>query len=294
MDKTHFTYRVKNDKQPLVSIIIPCHNTAAYIRETLESVYSQTYQNFEILAIDDGSSDNTLEILYEYAANEPRLKVIAQENTYVVKARMNAIQHAKGKYLVCLDSDDKLDKTYLEKTVNIAENTSDIAVVYSNIYLFGKKNKVGQLKQITTEQLLLNHGMYVSALIKKSAFDAVGEFDISLNHYEDWELFISIIKNGGKIQFIDEPLFYYRQREDESSVCDTASETKQSDNFMKIYNKHYEFYKLNGIYAHRMIEALDKHKAKKIKYYNQPLRKWFYQTFKNKRWEKICQEYGIK
>ncbi|MRN38367.1 glycosyltransferase family 2 protein [Neisseria sp. N95_16] len=280
--------------QPLVSIIIPCYNTAAYVRETLESVYNQTYQNFEIIAIDDGSTDNTLEILHECAVTEPRLKVMSQENTYVVKARMNAIQQATGNYLVCLDSDDKLDETYLEKTINIAEKSPDIAVVYSNLYLFGKKNKIGQLKQITTEQLLLNHGMYISALIKKSAFDAVNGFDISLTHYEDWELFISIAKSGGEIKFIDEPLFYYRQREDESSICNTASEAKQSENFIKIYTKHHDFYQQNGIYAHRMIEALDKYKIQKIKYYNQPIRKWFYQVFKHSRWKKICQQYGIK
>lgn len=280
--------------QPLVSIIIPCYNTAAYVRETLESVYNQTYQNFEIIAIDDGSTDNTLKILHECAIAEPRLKVIAQDNSYVVKARMNAIQYATGKYLVCLDSDDKLDKTYLAKTINIAEESSDIAVVYSNLYLFGKKNKIGQLKQITTEQLLLNHGMYVSALIKKSAFDAVNGFDVSLTHYEDWELFISIAKNGGKIKFINEPLFYYRQREDGSSACNTATEAKQSENFIKIYTKHYDFYQQNGIYAHRMIEALDKYKTQKIKYYSQPIRKWFYQIFKHRHWKKICQQYGIK
>lgn len=279
---------------PLVSIIIPCYNTAAYIHETLESVANQTYQHYEIIAIDDGSSDNTLSILREYAKSEPRLTVIAQNNTYVVKARMNAIQHAQGQYLVCLDSDDKLDQTYIEKTVNIAENDPDIAVVYSNLYLFGKKEEIGRLKQVTTEQLLLNHGMYVSALIRKSTFDDVGGFDISLTHYEDWELFISIAKKGKKIKFIDEPLFYYRQRKDESSICNTASEAKQSDNFMKIYTKHYEFYKQNGIYAHRMIESLDKHREYKIQYYNQPLRKWFYRTFKKKRWTKICQNYGIK
>lgn len=279
---------------PLVSIIIPCYNTSAYIEDTLASVYRQSYQNFEIIAIDDGSSDNTLEVLYKCAALESRLKVIAQENTYTVRARMNAIQHAKGEYLVCLDSDDKLDEAYLEKTINIAENNPDIAVVYSNLHLFGSVNKKGELKQITIKQLLLNHGMYVSALIRKSDFDAVGGFDISLAHYEDWELFISIAKNGGKIQFIDEPLFYYRRRGDKSSVCDLADETKKSDNFMKIYNKHYEFYKRNGIYIHKMIEALDKHQEQKIKYYNSFWRKWFYQIFKNKRWKMICQEYEIE
>ena len=76
---------------PLVSIIIPCYNTSAYIEDTLASVYRQSYQNFEIIAIDDGSSDNTLEVLYKCAALESRLKVIAQENTYTVRARMNAI-----------------------------------------------------------------------------------------------------------------------------------------------------------------------------------------------------------
>ena len=65
--------------QPLVSIIIPCYNSANYIKETLFSVYQQSYQNFEIIAIDDGSTDDTLNILYECATKEPRLKVIPQK-----------------------------------------------------------------------------------------------------------------------------------------------------------------------------------------------------------------------
>ena len=97
-----------NTSHPLVSIIIPCYNSAAYIKETLFSVYQQSYKNFEIIAIDDGSTDDTLNILYEYATTEPRLKVIAQKNTYYIKGRVNAIQHAEGDYLVCLDSDDIL------------------------------------------------------------------------------------------------------------------------------------------------------------------------------------------
>mgnify|MGYP003476177576 FL=1 len=94
--------------QPLVSVIIPCHNTAAYLTETLESLFAQSFDHFEAIAIDDGSSDDTLEILQQFAAIDKRLTVLSQANTYCVIARTNAIARAKGKYLVCLDSDDKL------------------------------------------------------------------------------------------------------------------------------------------------------------------------------------------
>ncbi len=273
--------------QPLVSIIIPCYNTAAYIRETLESVYNQTYQNFEIIAIDDGSTDNTLEILHECAVAEPRLKVIAQENTYCVKARIHAIQYAQGDYLVCLDSDDILEKNYLKVCVEAAEENKDLAIIYTDAILFDAKNKPWKLPEFKLPDFLLQNCIYITALIRKTHYNAVGGFDSNMTFIEDWELFISIIKNGGKVKRIHQPLFLYRQRIDESSVSNLASDTRLSDNMLRIYNKHYEFYKENGIFFQSLTESMVKQYQVNRKKYNHPFRKYFYKWFKPKKYQKI-------
>lgn len=124
----------------LVSVIIPCFNASEYVVETLDSVANQTYKNIEVIAIDDGSTDDTLDILYGYQKNMPTLTVISQPNTCCVIARQNAIAHAKGGYLVCLDSDDKLHPNYIEKCVNLAQK-DDLDIIYADAQYFDAIDK---------------------------------------------------------------------------------------------------------------------------------------------------------
>lgn len=240
---------------PLVSVIIPCYNTAEYIQETLDSVFNQTYQNIEVIAIDDGSTDNTLQKLNENKEKYSQLKVITQRNTYNVIARKNAAKYAKGKYLIFLDSDDKIAPTYIEKCCEIAEKDQNIAAVYSMADFFDAKNEPWQLPEFKLPDFLYGNCIYISALIRKSEFDKVGGFDENLTQFEDWDLYISLVKNGGKVYRLPETLFYYRQRENLSSVSNTASKAKISENMFKIYTKHYDVYVDNGIYFQDLMKS---------------------------------------
>ena len=276
--------------QPLVSIIIPCYNSANYIKETLFSVYQQSYNNFEIIAIDDGSTDDTLNILYEFATKEPRLKVIPQKNTYYIKARVNAIQHAQGDYLVCLDSDDILGIDYLKVCIEAAEKDKELSIVYTDAILFDSQNKPWNLPKFELRRFLLENCIYVTALIRKSHYDAAGGFDINMTQLEDWELFISIIKNGGKIKQIHKSLFYYRQRSDNSSVSNLSNSNKLSDNMLRIYNKHYDFYKKNDIYFQSLVSPAIKQYDEKLKFskkFKNYLKLIFYKYFNKKRYNKL-------
>ena len=241
---------------PLVSVIIPCYNTYEYIQETLDSVFSQTYQNIEVIAIDDGSTDSTLQKLYENQEIHPQLKVITQKNTYYIIARNNAVKYAKGKYLIFLDSDDKIAPVYIEKCCEVAEKDKNIVAVYSRADFFDAQSKPWKLPEFRLPDFLYRNCIYVSALIRKSEFDKVGGFDENLTQFEDWELYISLVKNGGKVYRLPETFFYYRQREDLSSVTNTASKQKVSDNMFKIYSKHYDFYIENGIYFQDMMRKV--------------------------------------
>lgn len=274
------------NKSPLISVIIPCFNTAKYLPETLDSLFNQTLQDFEVIAIDDGSSDNTLQILKEYEQKYSNMKVLTQQNQYCIIARMNGIQFAQGKYLVCLDSDDILHPEYLEKCSAIAEKDESVSIVFSDVQLFGAKNQLWKT-EFNIEKLLLDNGLYITSLIRKSHFDAVGGFDTNLMMYEDWDVFISIIKNGGKTAKIEETLFYYRQREEGNSVCNTASEHKKSDNMLKIFNKHYDFYKENGLFFSDLMNGFIKNRERNRKHYNFILRKYYYKWFKPKRFQEI-------
>ena len=123
-----------------VSVIIPCYNIEKHLRQCLDSIVNQTLKNIEIICVDDGSSDGTLEILNEYEKRDNRFKIISQKNAGAGAARNNGLRMAKGKYLSFLDSDDFFELHMLEKAFESAEKyQADFVVFNSNQYHMDKK-----------------------------------------------------------------------------------------------------------------------------------------------------------
>ena len=118
-----------------VSVIIPAWNASSYLRQCLDSVTSQTLTDIEIICVDDGSTDDTPDILHEYAEKDVRISVIRQENRGAGAARNNALRHAKGKYLSFLDADDFFEPDMLEKSFEAAEkHNADVVVFGCDFY----------------------------------------------------------------------------------------------------------------------------------------------------------------
>jgi glycosyltransferase involved in cell wall biosynthesis len=139
--------------RPLVSVIIPCYNYGHYVEEAIDSVLQQTFQNFEIIVVNDGSTDPvTIEVLKHL--KKPKTRVIHQANKGLPEARNEGIRHAKGKYICCLDADDTLEPTYLEKAVALLEANPGIAFAYSWVRLFGDEEKIWYTEPYDLEKLL--------------------------------------------------------------------------------------------------------------------------------------------
>lgn len=117
------------DDKIKVSVILPVYNSEKYISKTLESLINQSLKEIEIICINDGSKDATIQILQEFEKKDNRIKIIDKENQGVWKARMDGIKKAKGEYITFMDSDDYVKKNFLESLyINITENSSDIAI----------------------------------------------------------------------------------------------------------------------------------------------------------------------
>lgn len=115
---------------PLISVIVPVYNTAPYLRQCLDSICNQTYQNLEVICVNDGSTDNSAEILEEYAAKDSRIIVITQTNAGPSVARNVAIEQAKGEWIASVDSDDWIEPDTYEYFVrHIANSTAKVAVI---------------------------------------------------------------------------------------------------------------------------------------------------------------------
>lgn len=195
---------------PLVSIVIPFYNLGETIEDTLHSLTTQTYRNFEVIIINDGSSDReSVEKLKSIEAGGYNAKFIYQKNQGVAATRNNGIKLAKGKYIVCLDSDDMLEPTYLEKAVTVLETNPDVAVVTSYMTIFGVITETFEHVAFDPLGLYKNNMIITAAMFTKKAWQTVGGYKSKIG-YEDWEFWINLAEHGFLVKQITEPLFRYR------------------------------------------------------------------------------------
>ncbi|AZA75738.1 glycosyltransferase [Chryseobacterium indoltheticum] len=271
-----------------ISIIIPYYKGENYIHETLKSVYDQTYQDFEVIIVNDGSERSALDLI-EKNSDFKNLKIIHQENQGQSSARNNGVKSATGKYILFLDCDDLIDKKFLDKTHQILSKNNEIRICYTKGKFFEKTDTEWVLQPFNTFDFLIENCIPITALIYKEDFEKVGGFDTQLNYYEDWDFWISLVEIGAKVHKIDEFLFFYRIRNTTDSLTNTSidNSSRLSDNFFEIYKKHYTFYKQNGLDFHSIMSLIRENKKYKSKYYDEWYRKLIYKFFKPKKYQKI-------
>lgn len=198
-----------------VSIIIPCLNQGQYLNEAVDSVLASTYNNIEIIIVNDGSTEH-LDVLENFSA--PKTKIIHQENQGVSSARNNGIKIATGKYILPLDADDKIHSEYIEKAVNVLEENSDIGIVYCRAMYFGNVNREWKLNEHKFPNYLWENGIFCSAMYRKADWERSGGYKSEMkNGNEDWEFWITLSELGIKAYKIPEILFFYRQAENTRS-----------------------------------------------------------------------------
>ncbi|RCJ22318.1 glycosyl transferase family A [Nostoc minutum NIES-26] len=204
---------------PKVSVIVPAYNAMQYLPETVDSVLQQTFTDFEVLIIDDGSLDN----IKEWVSNltDKRVKLISQKNQGVSLARNIGISQAQGEYIAFLDSDDLWYATKLEKQVCCLDNNPRIGLVHSWMSVIDERGKpTGKVMTSDTEgsvwkQLVEQNTVACSSvMVRRLCFQTLGGFSPRQNEYpvdvEDWEMWIRIAAHY-PFAVIKEPLICYRQ-----------------------------------------------------------------------------------
>jgi len=197
---------------PKVSVIIPCYKHEQYLKEAIDSVLVQTYQDFEIVVVNDGSPGNVKKVLDEYW--DPRVRLIEQQNKGLASARNLGISQAYGKLILPLDADDKLHPIFLENAVKLSDSKNNQVVVYSDFIAFWDDGQQTEekLPDYHFELLLQRDLMPCTILYPKSAWKKVGGYKSEMKHgYEDWEFAIALGELGYYGVRIPEHLFYYRQ-----------------------------------------------------------------------------------
>ncbi len=215
---------MNESKAPSVSILMCAHNAANYINETIDSVLAQTCPDFELIIVNDGSTDQTSKVVKSYA--DARIVLIEQKNAGPAAARNTALQHATGKYLAILDSDDLWLPHYLEKMLNLFQADPKIDFAYPNAEYFGTPYWDGKRFMdrdpsslpITLDKLISREcNVFISSIFKREIITKVGGFDPSLKGSEDLDLWFRICLAGYQFTFTNEVLVKYRKRPDSLS-----------------------------------------------------------------------------
>lgn len=201
---------------PKVSVVIPAYNAMKYLPTTLDSVLQQTFTDFEVLIVNDGSTDSIS--VWFATVNDDRVRLISQANQGLPGARNTGIKDARGEYIAFLDADDLWEPTKLEKQVQCLDAKPEVGLVYAWTLLIDRHgNSLGtvtaaQVQGNVWEQLLLGDvvGSGSAAMVRRSCFDRVGLFDPELTSIEDCDMWVRIAADY-QFAVIKEVLVRYRQ-----------------------------------------------------------------------------------
>lgn len=242
------------EKEGLVSIIVPVYNVEEYLHECIDSVLIQTYKNFELILVDDGSTDCSKEICESYAEKDPRIKVVGQTNGGASSARNTGLRNASGEYIYFLDSDDWLEDIALEKLINLTVST-DSDMVFFDAYAIdetqGIKSKayyshtgVYETNNGTAimKQLLENKEFHVTPwhMFFKSEF--ITKYKLTFEEgiiYEDMIFSYQVFALAERVSYLPEYLYYRRFRA--NSVMTSTVRVKNFDSALRVFDEVVSF-----------------------------------------------------
>lgn len=244
---------------PAVSVIIPVYNVEDYLRECLDSVCNQTLNDIEIICIDDGSTDSSLDILNEYAKNDERIRIITQENKGPSSARNTGFDNAKGKYVYCMDSDDYIELEALEKLYDIAEDKSIDCVMFKLINFDDETGEkyptryydMAFLKELVGEEVFSHRDIggklfYITVsppgkFFNRKILDGI-RFEEGII-FEDNPFFVEVLLKAKRLLFLDEYLYNRRIR---SNSLMTSK--KNFTDYIIVSNRLIDLTKKYGVY----------------------------------------------
>jgi glycosyltransferase involved in cell wall biosynthesis len=236
---------------PQVSIIIPCFNQGDYLEEALQSIFQCGDKNsFEVIIVNDGSTDSaTITKLNQLAAKG--YNIINQANKGLGAARNAGIKAASGKYILPLDSDNKIRPEYISEGIRLLDEDSALDVVYGNAEYFGEKSGIWESSEFNLQHLMIENYIDACAVFRKSTWERVGGYDenMPIMGYEDWDLWLRIAFQNGKFRYVDKVLFDYRYSA--QSMINSLNKDKLSVIFDYMEKKHSRY--LNRSYLNKLI-----------------------------------------
>jgi glycosyltransferase involved in cell wall biosynthesis len=246
-----------------ISVLVPCFNHGRFIREALDSILAQTFQDFEVIIVDDGSTDSETRRTLDQLAGE-RITVLATEHRGLPAARNHAAPHSVGEFLCAVDADDKLAPEWFAKAVSLLDVRRDVAFVSHWLETFGDERWTWKPERCDLPALLARNAVNGAAVVRRTAFDAVGGYDERMRDgCEDWDFWLRLVEHGFGGVIIPEVLFYYRRRSDSMSRG-MLQEEKYKGPLQTLIRKHDSAYRQHLISVLLAKEAEVLHLSREI------------------------------
>jgi glycosyltransferase involved in cell wall biosynthesis len=200
-----------------ISLVMTVYNRERYLTNAVESVLTQTREDFELLIWDDGSRDRSVEIARRYAKQDCRVRVVAAEHLGRTRALKAAIAETTGIYIGLVDSDDVLGLTALQDTTAVLDTQKEVGLVYTDYMVIDEGGRIrgsGQRCRIpySKERLLVNFMIFHFRLIRRSVYDSVGGINESFEYAEDYDLCLRL-SEVTEVRQVKKPLYYYREHD---------------------------------------------------------------------------------
>lgn len=255
-----------------VSVIIPCYNCGKVIFDAINSVKEQSFSDWEIIIVDDGSTDKeTIAILNQFE-NDKNIRLIRQDNRGPAHARNMGISQSRGEFILPLDADDTISPYYMAEAVPILEYNPNIGIVYCRAQKIGKETGEWNLPEYSSQRMAFDNVIFVSAFFRKSDWDLVGGFPAYTRlGMEDYAFWLRILRLGREVYRINKILFNYRIQNTSRSTIFNSDKEKMVETYAAIFRDNFDFFKNNieglywGIFEYReRLEEFEKYDIRNI------------------------------
>jgi glycosyltransferase involved in cell wall biosynthesis len=252
-----------------LSVIIPCYNSEATLEATLESVMDQVFDAWEIIIVNDGSNDNTEDIALRWTFLDKRIKYFSKSNEGLGKARNYGVERAIGIYILPLDSDNLVEKSFVKDAVKIFESNTNVGVVHGHAEYFGERNGLWEVEEYNFKKILVGNYIDACAIYRKKLWVKVGGYDENMPYQgnEDWEFWLALGVLNVKFHHLNKITFKYFVSNN-SMIRSFNNEMifMNHDYIFKKYSKQYEenYSNFYSLYANNERKHRENLKSKKV------------------------------
>ncbi len=225
---------------PTVSVVIPCYNQGQFVDEAVDSVLAGTYRDFEIIIVNDGSTDPTTNARLA-AYDRPCTSVLHAPNGGLPTARNRGITQARGRYILPLDADDRIGPDYLAEGVRVLEAEPNVGIVYAEAEFFGEKSGRWALPTFEPGQMLLRNLIYCTAFFRRTDWETIGGYNPNMRYgWEDQDFWLSLLELGREVRRLPQIGFFYRYRA--GGMLESMTPDQRAYSYRQLYHNHPQFY----------------------------------------------------